>query len=742
MITIVTYLFVIILTLFICGYWITNILVDKAHLESHSFWLIPWFGICVLIFTLTIFSSIGISVKILSPIVLGIALILDIKQLKNNHIKINFLYDIFFCLIVAITLLFNIIIFYKYFPFPTTISLGNNDIIAYVASADYLYNSSILHGFFDNSISLGAETLISGSYRWGVILLTSFYKFIFRVNSYRYIYLIEVAVFSLIAPLLFKLLEKLYKKTFVGAITVSAFFAFNANMLYILFHNFYGQIIYIGLNILFLYLLSHYFIQANLKKQSDRYLTYTIGLVLVSIYFSYHEAIIFTLLPIVLLIIIQLLIKYKDFTKLLRKVMKIGLATFIMGSVSVFHNIFFDFYVRIAFDSHTTIGWPKFRESIPFANPYELLGLFSIHSSEPLPLYIAIFLSAVIMAVIILGILNTKQKYLLLSCITVCTYFLIHTSIISPNFFDYNRVATFTLPVVIVMFCVGLSVLNNFIYSKTRNRTIIIGIVLFICITEVYWGRQLLRRYENEVIAVDNSKISLESMNNIDISEPIYLHSSISDLYYWDSIWEEYFIFQINKYVKGSSSKYLQSYHHIPNEALFLMPTSIHRQNISKTLMKNVVWENEYYRIGRGCNSNECIMSTGYQLSEIRIGESMYEDSLLLNGWSNYENGGRWSNNKNSHLRLFTESSSNKILIEVLSFTVPQRVTIYVDGALIGDTKIDAKWGTYEFELLNQLEKGVHYVTIKSDNAYSPSTVLGNGDTRMLSFRLKYIGLK
>ena len=161
MLNIFLYTVAIIAILYILGYGLT-LLILPSSLRQYSFWLIPWVAIIFLIFTLVIFSLAGMSVFVVSPVLIGLLLFLDVFVIFKTSLKfvISFkevLYIGFLMLMVFTVASYPLLRHEKYL---TTISLGNNDPAIYALTGDYLVNHSINEFFRTNQVSLKERYLV------------------------------------------------------------------------------------------------------------------------------------------------------------------------------------------------------------------------------------------------------------------------------------------------------------------------------------------------------------------------------------------------------------------------------------------------------------------------------------------------------------------------------------------------------------------------------------------------------
>lgn len=739
---IVFYSFLTILILFVLGTGLTLFLIP-SKLKPHALWLIPWYAIFFLIFFLVIFSLFGFSVEQTSPFLIFFLLLLDVYMVfkKKLEFKIPSKNNIIILVFIFISIIFNSGTLIRRVKTLTTVSLGNNDVVVYAALTDNLINHSIVESFSTKNDPLkptqyGIVGMLTDNFRWGSPIIGSFFMNVLQLEGYQYIYLFEAILFSLAIPLLYLLFKIIYKDSIYGLTLCLFLFTFNANLLYILYHNFLGQIFFWGIEIFLLIHLLSYLFSAEVNDSTLGKSDYIIGLTMSVLFISYHEVAILVILPLFIFLFINLLRK-NNFLIYLKALIRIFFITGITSCLSILRAMKIDFLQAGGLDA--PIGWQLFRSKIPYANPFEALGLYSIHSFEPLPTILAILLSLFVIVIIIFGITKSNKRIITVSFLIVYMFFYYWTGIAHQNFFAYNRALTYTLPLIIVLFSVGI------IAFYEKNKKIGICIIIFLICIVSYSGYMLNRRFMGGYFAVDKSLISLKELNsNNDINEPIFTEQTITGpTNLWRQFWTDYFLYP-NKliYTPFNISK---SKEQIVDDSLILISKpSFLSGNNSKIIFSKIVWENEYYMLGRLCNSDKCILERNEDLSKITVDKNNYEDSLLLFGWGIREGEARWAIDKESTLRLVTKGYSPvNLTIEALSLKKPQEISVEIDGKLIGTISIGIDWQEYKLPIDNYLNEGVHKIKFTYSNEYRPMDVIpGNLDGRTLYVNFKKIALE
>lgn len=733
----IIYSFAIILILFILGFGLTAFL---NPFKKYSLWFIPWFTTIFLIVVCVILSFIGFSIKQMSIpliiILLSLSIIAVIK--RKSQIEFNFKEDAIMFLIIISSILFTLYPLIKLFNFPTTISLGNNDVIGYAEASDYLVLNSISNVFL-TTVPFGVDNIIAGSFRWGGTILQSFFLFIFSLKGYQMTYVLHITMFAVTLPLIYLFFKKIYKQSLLGLILSLSITALNVNLLYMMYHNFFPHVIYRGITLFLLIFMFEYFYEIKNKNNQLNLYDILIALGITTLYYSYYEIIIFFLVPIGIFLIINFIKNRQLFFILLNKIIKIALITIGFCLPSIIYSLRFFLYT-VSTEPGATIGWQLFRSKIPFANPFEALGFYSIHARDPLPNLFAIILSLIIIVFIIRGVIKSKYKGIIISYLIFYSFLFLKMTVIQPHFFDYNRVLVYTLPIFIITFSVGLIDWLN----KRKVLTVILLAILILL--ELFFARKLNNRLIAERLAVDKSYISLKDINKnkVIIDKPIYTESQLIDsIPYWNEVWIGYFL-NLNKPPINIVTIPKKQKPIIKDDDIIIISRAINNQSSTRILLNQIIWENQYFKIGTTCVSDECLNKKNIDLSKIKIGNNNYEDSLLISGWGKNEGDTHWANEKESTLRLITKDSyPTNLVIEALSLGKQQEMTIYIDNKLIDSVSVGTEWKTYSLPINHLLNFGVHKIKFVYSKGYRPMDVIpGNLDGRILYVNFKEIKLE
>jgi hypothetical protein len=295
------------------------------------------------------------------------------------------------------------------------------------------------------------------------------------------------------------------------------------------------------------------------------------------------------------------------------------------------------------------------------------------------------------------------------------------------------------LPFFIVLFVIGFSDL-----FKNRFKLKIIASIILISLLLIS-SLKLSKKFRTVYVAVDKSISSLREVPLNNIKEPIYTEGFLDPLIpYWIQNWTGYFIYDNSFSHWPTKLNNSSSANKVPDNSLILSGKHSRWYYPPKRIITNIIWENEYYKIGRICNSDPCLKNRDVDLSSLVVGKSDWEDVFLLNGWSIREGDQRWANEKESTLRLVTkESSPTSLNVEALSLTEPQEMTVYINDKLLGTISIDTEWKNYSLPINYTAEPGVHKIKFIFKNGYKPSEVMaGNLDNRILFVNFRKIGLE
>ncbi len=722
MLAIIFYSIITLISLFFLGYGVTVIFTPKS-LEDYRLWLIPWIGLIFLTVILTIFSLLGFSISQIAVPIFFFLIVLNgwvFIKTKKTPLSIS-REDIAILMLIAFVMVFTLSVLIIKAKFLTTISMGSNDVVAYAITPDYLLNHSVSE-ILKVTAPRAVDDLIRFGFRWGPSLITAFLLYFFRLAGYQYVSIVQPVLFSLSLPLAYIVFRILFrKKSFLGLIFIILGVGLNVNILYILYHNFFGQILFAGFQFILFIFCSTYFDSREFKSHKVSLFDVLVALTLTAIIFSYHEGLVI-IIPVFFIIFARSLIYLKNKKDWLFSWLKMSALVLLFSSYSFIHFVYFNFFYRTG-SVAGPIGWQQFRTQMPFANLYEMMGFYSIHSFAPLPTFVALFLMGLTLLFMIDGYVKSRYRLLLSSFLRVYCLFLLWFGFVRPHYFVYNRLVTLLAPFLMILFCIGFLRL----FSKKRITSAVLLIIFLSLIS--FNALKLNARYLRESIIVGKELITLKNLaNSTIVAESIYAENMLdTSLPVWNQIWADYFLSSKKDFI--FFAEWLDK-KKLPNQALILISKQPIYYNPLQVSLKNVVWDNEYYQLGSMCPSDECFDNRNNSIS-------------FNEGWAAQEIGHRWTTSKvaTMYFGFKKGKKASQLVIEALTLKAPQQLDVYIDEQLIGQQAISAEWQKYKFDLPEFLSEGSHKLSLNISHLYTPSEILKNGDTRKLGIDVKSIML-
>jgi hypothetical protein len=315
--------------------------------------------------------------------------------------------------------------------------------------------------------------------------------------------------------------------------------------------------------------------------------------------------------------------------------------------------------------------------------------------------------------------------------VALYTILALSVSILRPNFFAYNRVITYVLPVLTpILICGFMYVAKG--YTKTKLAIMILALGF-----AAYSGAKLNLKFMRNNLAVDRSLISLTQLaNNAQVDKTIYL----DDIYtkngnYWRQIWTNYFLYP-NKEIISTINPQIPS-GGIPEDAQILISKSPWYPH-GNFIVKSVVWENDFYKLATICTSEACLLSRKEDLSQIKFGQSSYEDALLTSGWDAPEGDHRWVNAKAATVRLISNQTTPHYLVfKAHSLGTPQQMSIKIGSETRTDLELTKKFDVYKIPVVPQ-KNHLYAITFTFTHGYVP----GGNDLRTLYANFESISLE
>lgn len=473
--------------------------------------LIPisfWTGVLWIAISGVVLSQIGISTRQSSIMIVGISATLLAVAIKQGKLKIKVdrlgvVVAVFSAILVGV----HLFTYLTKAPFATTISMGNLDPISYSTVADYLQTHTVKDGSVYEAFSpylWSVGDLLHSSYRWGTPMVLSVISSIFGMRAYQVFGVLIQLFFVMSYPMLFALMRQLRPKAGVPeAIILFLVYGLNSTLMYTLYNVFFAQFAWGGILILSVYL-------AMVKD-----VTWLRALVIAGTSLIYPEGIIFVILPILLL----------------GQWKALGLAL-LLTPYSMYTAIKQLITVMITSSKVTWIGW----EHIRYPNMFEILGMYNLNYSRPIPVLILIIPLIALLILMFWGFMRSQKKRVLLVYLGVFTLAYIST-LASGNWFTYYRAITYSIFIYTIIFVAGLGVLFEKLKSKHVRILIIAIIALVVTRSSVRTAKQMYYHHH----MVDASLISLgevpRSSSVIGTADLILGEYSL-----WIRLWREYIL--------------------------------------------------------------------------------------------------------------------------------------------------------------------------------------------------------
>lgn len=495
------------LTLTMIGLGITSLILPQR--EYRGIWVISfWVGVITTAIMGTTLSQMGISTNQSWLVIMIVSLAL-IWVAKKNHL-LSLMPGKDGGGIAILTILVLGIHFFTYLSkttFPTTVSMGNLDPISYSTVADFLQTNTINEGgvYQDFSPYLwSVGDLLHSSYRWGTPMVLSVLSAIFQVRAYQIFGILITLFFGMSFPMVWLLLKQGRPHSGrVEALILWGVYGINSTLMYTLYNVFFAQFAWGGILILAIYL-------AGLEST-----TWLRALTIVGTALVYPEGIIFVLMP-----------------SLIRRDFKSWLAAIMIAPYPIFTSIKQVITVMINSSKVTWIGW----EPIRYPNMFEVLGLYNLNYSRPIPFYILLLPMLGLLAIMGWGWyrLANRRTILLYGVVFGCAYL---ATLASGNWFTYFRAITYSIFLYAVIFTAGMGEL----FAKLKNQyicLILVGVVMGLTIRSgVRTAKQMYYHHHT----VDAALISLaEVPRNGQLISTADLYLGEYNL--WVRLWREYML--------------------------------------------------------------------------------------------------------------------------------------------------------------------------------------------------------
>ncbi|EKE14763.1 MAG: hypothetical protein ACD_12C00312G0020 [uncultured bacterium] len=581
----------IILTLFFIGYGFTAIIIPEK-LRRDAFWLSPWLGI--------IFS-----------VVFGVALTMARIPINQGKYAIFFFSFLFFVysiikkkslsifskknLIISIFVLISL--FFNLYPlianagFPTTISLGNLDPLAYTNVGEYLID----HSLIDDKTELAnpykphlksVGDLLFYGFRWGSPLFLGFVSDTLGVRAYQVYYILIAIFFILTFPLVYITSKNFLKKeNRYLLLIIFLTFAMNSTLLYMLYNGFFAQFMFSGIFALILIFLQSYFSENKNLTNFFNLHDFLIAISISSVSSIYSEGLIFICFPLIIYFLLKILSKERwhifwSLTKILFLAILINPVTFGLA-IKWSYGIFF-----LAANT-TFIGWEKIR----FSTPLEMTGFYNTVYYKNLPPWLDIVLAIPVGVILLQGLKMIKERTLIISYLVLFGLFYLLYLIIFRNYYTHLKTVSYMIFLYSIVFSTGITGFLD-IFKNRIISFILVAVMIFLSIRSAH--RSMSQLYYHQQ-AVNKKIVSLRELNsNKSISGPFLTADLFLGEYdLWTRFWQEYMLYDKAVVSRSNFSDFLNI-----NDMLVLSEKSRLTFDHKTIKYKKIVWDNQYYQLG------------------------------------------------------------------------------------------------------------------------------------------------
>lgn len=541
------------------GAGITALLLP-AKLREATIPISFWIGVIWIAISGVILSQVGIPTRQSAIVIVTISTALMITAYKQGKLKINVSR-----LAIAVTVLTIILVGVHLFTyltkarFPTTISMGNLDPISYTTVADYLQTHTVKDGSVYESFSpylWSVGDLLHSSYRWGTPMVLSVLSVALGMRAYQVFGVLITLFFVMSYPMLFALLRQVGLKAGVPeAIMLFLVYGLNSTLMYTLYNVFFAQFAWGGILILSVYL-------AMAKD-----VTWFRTLVIVGTALIYPEGIIFVILP----------------SLLFGQWKALGFAL-ALAPYSMYTAIKQLITVMISSSKVTWIGW----ENIRYPNMFEILGLYNLNYSRPIPLAILAISLIALLIFMIWGFFGTQNKRVLITYLLVFALAYIST-LASGNWFTYYRSITYSIFIYVIIFVAGLGEFFDKLKYKHARVLIVTMIALVVTRSSVRTAKQMYYHHH----MVDTALISLRETprsNSVLGTADLVL----GEYSLWIRLWREYMLAGQPLLTRQNLSTDRTKLDTLEQMLVEKERSSELNQRIK---LKQKIWENNYYEI-------------------------------------------------------------------------------------------------------------------------------------------------
>lgn len=576
------------LLLFALGIGVARLLFPPRY-EDLRRWMAPWLGIALIVVfggTLSIGKqpmSTAYGVILATGLTLTLYSFLTDRprqfQLKKETMILSVL--------VIVLSLANVYPLLTRVGYPTTLSMGNLDPVAYMNVGEYLRDHTILDGGVSNVFkpaSWSVADLLHYGFRAGPSLILSFFAVTLQVKTHViYTVLLSVA-FALTFPLVYLLGKKMLgTSSIIFMWIVFLVFGLNATLLYWLTHAFLPQFLFGG----FFVASGLLFLEYSEDKRRQSWITgwdLAIGICFAAILTIYPDGLLLSFTPIALAGIVGYVTG--DNRSLWLKSLKI------LGVALVINPIAFATALRqimrlvVTTTNTTFIGW----EWIRTPSLFEMMGLHNLYYARNLPLWADILLSLPVLYCLFLAFRTLTLKLVTGSYVLVMVGFLGLYLLVIDNFFVFNRVLGYTLFMWSTLFAVGLTHLFK---SINRKLFTVLGL-LILTLTSLRTIQRSMQQNYYHYRVVDQALSTLELIPPV--TGPFYTADIVlGEFDLWKRVWQEHFL---RNQTLVDRQNYVLLAPADRTTKLVLAEKEKVRQYPELFDFTSIVWESEWYILG------------------------------------------------------------------------------------------------------------------------------------------------
>lgn len=680
----------IVTTLLIVGYGVTGYIIPK-YIGSYRKWFIPWVGLMCIILAVISLNFLGLTISFVKfPLIIILSIITVIVFIKKNN-RIDLLMTMSDVIIIMIMILSLIITLLPmaWTSNMTSLTLGNNDSVIYSSAAKFLEDNTILGDRIGNPqipITITKESVLSiNSERWGSVVLLSFFSNLLGFQPEELIYVLMSLLFALTVPLIYTITKFLFSNIKDStSLLITLIVSLNINIYYIFFNNFFGQIVWYGLFYIFIILVEAKSNELN-KKLDIRYII-SLAIVVNANLVIYLEALPFIIIPYA--IYVFYLAFYRKKFNLLKESLLAAVLTVALNPLAIKA-----LFLTLVMQSNGTNGWDMPR----YAEPLDWVGLNNILYKYQLPRFVSLIFNCFVVMLVIKSINQIKSKAWTIIIILIYSLFLLFFYDLRHYSYGYFKAMTYVVPLVVILFCYGIS--DLIIRIPKPAKVLAITIVVLIELTNLAMlEKEMINKIRIDKWYVQSKYQSLTEVNeNSNVNKPIYINNeSYKNTDYWETLWKAYYLDE-KPIILSKQNGYLSS------ATIMEMPSTndliLNDKSSSKlafgVINRDIIWENDYYT-----------------LSDFKIAYKFSNSWYPIEGLGT-NNNWRWMNLFGEILIVSDEDQIVNMSFNMASYNKNTVITLYSNEEQVNSFDINTNSQIYDTKL--SLNKGLNKIVFNSN---------------------------